>query len=895
MQFRGIILKNSRSTGYDLHIIFMRNFTILFFLLFFTLQSPAQKPGRIKKPVDSSKAADSTKTAGGGEKEAFEKAAGQIKAADKIVELQKFVQNFPGSTDKHRASELIVVARAQSAEEKLRTGDAAGGVESFKLAVSDAPAPIGDKLFTEIILQIPGNLFFQNQRQAAAEIASLIEKKVEANAKQLLGLATFYLSIEDGDQAERLARKAVALDPTLPAAFQTLGIANRLNFDLEESANAYSKALELDAASIVSRRSLAEMQRAIGKSGEAMALYREILEKNPEDNAAQTGLILALFDAEKKSEAETEMMKALARNPNNLILLTGASYWYAAHNNGAKAVELAQKAIAVEPRYVWSYIALSRGFLQNSRFTDAERALLAARIYGRFPTLDYELATVRAAAGFYQEAARELAKSFVLKDDSITTKLGGRVEKSAKTFVELLAFERRAGIFEPLAADNLENSQKLKSLLDFYQKLESPAASDAEIAAAADKFVEGADKMKLHRQIFAADRLLEKKKALSNVTELMRAAIGGVDVALNVPGATSAVLADQLFESRAVAAAKNEIVIVPEVSRQTLSNILRGRIEEISGWALYQNDKPGEAVVRLKRAVSVLPEKSAWWRSSLWRLGAALHSDGKPREALDAYLKGYPTDAPDAAKRIIIEGLYKELNGSLDGLDAKIGAKPESIASNFSIQPADAPQTVEKRPLPNSEPAPPVTKTRESIEETKSQIAAAPSIEKVSAAPPETPVSAEVTTKIETKQPETPKNPPVDDNGDKMQKPLFEPIIITVPKISPSGRARIAAANDKQAELSPCKIITSQEYVSVLSNGGNLGVLVGFEGGAGDLEEITAASNSPKDVEAIFQPEIGASSNRAFFIIKSVSGNVGIYTLTFEAPCGKKEILVKVR
>lgn len=873
----------------------MRNFTILFFLLFFSLPLTAQKPGRIKKPVDSSKAADSTKTAGGGEKEAFEKAAGQIKAADKIVELQKFVQNFPGSTEKQRASELIVVARAQSAEEKMRAGDAAGGVESFKLAVSDATAPISDKLFTEIILQIPGSLFFQNQRRAAAEIASLIEKKVEANAKQLLGLATFYLSIEDGDQAERLARKAVALDPTLPAAFQTLGIANRLNFDLEESANAYSKALELDAASIVSRRSLAEMQRAIGKSGEATALYREILEKNPEDNAAQTGLILALFDAEKKAEAETEMMKALARNPNNLILLTGASYWYAAHNNGAKAVELAQKAIAVEPRYVWSYIALSRGFLQNSRFTDAERALLAARIYGRFPTLDYELATVRAAAGFYREAALELTKSFVVKDDSITTKLGGRVEKSAKTFVELLAFERRAGIFEPLAADNLENSQKLKSLLDFYQKLESPAASDAEVAAAADKFVEGADKMKLHRQIFAADRLLEKKKALSNITELMRAAIGGVDVALNVPGATSAVLADQLFESRAVAAARNEIVIVPEVSRQTLSNILRGRIEEISGWALYQNDKPGEAVVRLKRAVSVLPEKSAWWRSSLWRLGAALHSDGKPREALDAYLKGYPTDAPDAAKRIIIEGLYKELNGSLDGLEAKIGAKPESTASNFSIQPADAPQTVEKRPLPNSEPAPPVTKTREPIKETKSQIAAAPSIEKVSAAPPETPVSAEVTTKIETKQPEATKNPPVKDSGDKMQKPLFEPIIITVPKISPPGRARIAVAKEEQAELSPCKIITSQEYVSVLSNGGNLGVLVGFEGGAGDLEEITAASNSPKDVEAIFQPEIGASSNRAFFIIKSVSGNIGIYTLTFEAPCGKKEILVKVR
>ncbi|HXG84681.1 MAG TPA: hypothetical protein VNI84_11700 [Pyrinomonadaceae bacterium] len=871
----------------------MRNFTILFFLLVFSVASLAQKPGRIKKTGASSKTANSTNAAAGNEKEEFEKAAGQIKAADKIGELRKFVQNFPDSTEKLRAVELIVAARAQGADEKLRAGDAAGAVEAFKLAITEAPAPVGDKLFTEILLQIPGNLFFQNHREAAAQTASLIETKIEGNAKQLLGLATFYLSIENADQAARLAGKAVALEPNLPAAYQTMGIANRLNFDLEAAANAYSKALELDAASIVSKLSLAEMQRAIGKSDEAIALYREILEKTPDDKTAQTGLILSLFDSGKKAEAETETAKALSENPNNLLLLVGASYWYAAHNNGAKAAELAQKALAVEPRYIWAYIALARGLLQENRFTDAERALLAARNYGKFPTLDYELATVRAAAGFYREAARELAKSFVVKDDSITTRLGGRVEKQAKTFIELLAFERRASIFAPAAADNSENSQKLKSLLEFYQTLESPAASDAEISAAADKFVEGADKMKLHRQLFAADRLLEKKKAMPKVAELMRASIGGVDSALNAPGATSAVLADQLFESRSIAALRNEIVIVPEVPRQTLSNILRGRIEEIYGWALYQDDKSSEATVRLKRAVSVLPEKSAWWRSSLWRLGAALQSDGKPKEALDAYLKGYPVDAPDAAKRIIVEGLYKELNGSLDGLDAKIGAKPESIASDFPVQTADA-QTIEKQ-SPNPEPASKAEETQESTEETKPTLAPTSTLEKVPASTPENSTLTETTTKNETKQPETAKNQSVKNNADNTQKPLFEPIIITVPKVQPLVRPRISATNNEAAKPSQCKIITSQEYVSVLKNGGNLGVLVGFENGAGDIEEITASSSSLKDVEAVFEPEIGASTNRAFFIVKSVSENVGVYTMTFEAPCGKKEILVKVR
>lgn len=870
----------------------MRNFTVLFFLLFFSLSSSAQKPGRIKKPLDSSKSANLTKTAAGGEKEEFEKAAGQVKAADKIGELQKFVKNFPDSTEKSRARELIAAARAQFADEKFRAGDAAGAIESFKLAIADAPEPVGDKMFTEIFLQIPNNLFFQNQREAAAETASLIEKKIGGNARQLLGLATYYLAIENADQAERLAGKALALEPNLPAAYQTLGIANRLNFNLEEAANAYSKALEVDADSIVSRRSLAEMQRALGKSDRAIALYREILAKTPDDKAAQTGLILSLFDAEKKSEAETETAKALLQNPNNLQLLVGASYWYAAHNNGAKAVETAQKALAVEPRYIWAYIALSRGFLQQNRLTDAERALLAARNYGNFPTLDYELATVRAAGGFYREAARELAKNFTVKDDAITTRLGGRVEKQAKTFTELLAFERRASIFAPVAADNPESSRTLKSLLEFYQKLESPAASDAEISDAADKFIEGADKMKLHRRIFAADRILEKKKALPKVIELMRASIGEVDGALSAPAATSAVLADQLFERRSIAASRNEIVIVPEVPRQTLSNILRGRIEEIYGWALYQDNKNGEAVVRLKRAVSVLPEKSAWWRSGLWRLGAALQSDGKPKEALDAYLKSYPVDAPDAAKRIVIEGLYKELNGSLDGLDARIGAKPDSTASDLPVQ--TTARTTEKQ-VSNPEPAPKVTETRETVAEPKPTRAAASMVEKTAASTPENTALTQASEEAGTKQPVTTPNQSVKNTNDKTQKPLFEPIVITVPKVEPLVRPRISATNNKPSKISQCTIVASQESVSILSNGGNLGVLVGFENGAGDIGEITASSSSLKDVEAVFEPGIGANSNRAFFIVKSLSGNVGVYTLTFAAPCGKKKILVKVR
>ena len=969
----------------------MKKSALLLFLLLFSLAAFAQKPKTVKKAVVPAK---TVVTNVGNEKDEFEKAVKQKSAAERIMALNKFVVNFPNSNEKIRASELLVSARAEIADEKLRLNDTVSGVQLFTLAVKDAPKPISDKLFAEIILQIPTNLFFRGQQAQAIEVAKLIEEKAEGNANQLLGLATFYIGTENAAEARRLADKAIAINPNLPVAYQTLGLASRLNFQLEEAANAYAKALELDQNSTVSRRSLAEMKRATGKTDDAIRLYREILAKDEADAAAQTGLALSLFDADKQAEAEVETAKSLGQNPKNLPLLVGAAYWYAAHNDGAKAVELAQKAVAVEPRYTWAHIALARGLVQQKRPLEAEKALLTARQYGNFPTLDYEIASVRLAAGFYREAAEELKKSFALKDGLLQTQLGGRVPVKAENFIELLSLERRASIFEPFAADSSENAAKIKSLLDFSQKLESADANESAVSEAADEFLKGDDKMKVHRQIFIANRLLENKKALPKVLELTKAAVGGVDSAFEAANPAAAILADELYESRTIAIIRGQLIIVPDVPRQTLLNILRGRIEDISGWALYQQGKTGEAVVRLKRAVSVLPEKSAWWRGSMWRLGAALDTDGKSKEALDAYVKSYTNAEPDAARRIVIESVYQKLNGSLDGLDQKIGAKPvtASVEPNAQPEPAEAvaqksvkeitvaqtsptpelkstpePETTpepratpelkitpEPSPIPTPEPSPTPILEPSPIPTPISAPSPIPTVEQTAQVavekkptpepiPENTPdVSPTPELKTEPKTENAPAVLPIPElkeekkqtiekritktTSDISPKPLFEPIVINVPKsetpqpevksdenaddentvkekpLNPKnneerGRPRVIIENKYESpngETAQCKIIVSQESMSLINGGGNLGILVGFEG-VGDLKELTVSSSSPDDIQVMLEPDIGAQSGKAFFVVKSISSKKGIYTVTFESPCGKKNVPVKVR
>ncbi|MFH4243077.1 hypothetical protein WAI99_23390, partial [Acinetobacter baumannii] len=78
---------------------------------------------------------------------------------------------------------------------------------------------------------------------------------------------------------------------------------------------------------------------------------RALLAENGRDAAARAGLVLSLFEMGKRDQAEREMEAALGEEARNLALLAGAAYWYAANGEAARAIELAQRAIEIEPRY----------------------------------------------------------------------------------------------------------------------------------------------------------------------------------------------------------------------------------------------------------------------------------------------------------------------------------------------------------------------------------------------------------------------------------------------------------------------------------------------------------------------------------------------------------------
>ena len=570
--------------------------------------------------------------------------------------------------------------------------------------------------------------------------------------------------------------------------------------------------------------------------------------------------------------------------------------------------------------------------MSRKDFVAAERTLLAARRYGNFPTLEYEIATARLAAGYYREAGEELAKSFSVNDGVVHTNLGGRVPRELKDFTELVGFERRASIFAPTAADSPENAAKLTALLELKQELDSRAPKAETVTKLADEFIRGDDKMKVHRQVFTAAQLLEKKVALPKVLEIAKGAVENVEAGLDVKNSSIAVMASQLYENRSLAATRGEYINVPDVPRLTLSSILRGQIEELSGWAMFQMDDPAEAAVRLRRAVSVLPLDSSWWRSSTWRLATALAQTGKDAEALDMFVKSYKSSGPNPIRYHVIETLYKKFNGNSDGLEAKIGPDPapaETIAQK--VEPSPTPEViVEATPETKTETAAPEVITEPKPEETKP-------VTVPDTSPKPTP---EATPEVQKTPEEKPKETGSETKPANTTKELFPPVIITVPSrdagkmppketeikvepsptpeesilaeeikpaptpekkpeetakppVEPDARPRIVEVVPDTPKIEPCTLTVSEESVTLQNGGGDLAIIVGTEADS-ELEGITAVSSSPADVN-VRGEFIAGVKTRAIFVLRSISSKTGLFQIKFEMPCGKKAVVVKVR
>ena len=589
--------------------------------------------------------------------------------------LKEFLDTHPKSKSRGRAIELLLTTYAGLGDQKLKNGDTAGGIEQLFRVINEAEVTASDELFS-LIAQFPMNLYLLGEKEAAFKAAQNLEAKFGSDPKRLLAVARFYMGIERAADAVRIADTCRAsLRPISPRRIDCWrwAITSRCDWttrlpSTKKLSNSIQTRKHLEPAwltFIALRANLKKHWRSTTNN----SLW------DPKDRAARAGKVLALFELGRADEANTALEATLADEPRNLALLAGAAYWLAAHDKNEKAYELARKAVEVESRYTWAQIALARSLVALKRPIEAERAMRTARKYGKFPTLTYELANVLASMGLYEEAVDVLRESFTIKEDKIHTYLAGHVPASEPGFLELLAPERRAGFYQATAADSAENAKIMKALLAFNAAITVPEGekiNEAAAVAAAKEFSSGTDGMRAFRQVYAASRLMRHGVGLDTALDLIAEAKKASDDALKVPVLTMAVQADEYRELRARSIAAGNVPDVGEAPHEVMANILKGRLEDLHGWALFNQEKYTDAITHLKQAAEILPAETPAWRTALWHLGVALEQSGEKEQALDSYIKSYRGGPVETVRRGEIERLYKSMTGSLDGLEDRI-------------------------------------------------------------------------------------------------------------------------------------------------------------------------------------------------------------------------------
>ncbi len=636
----------------------------------------------------------------------LEAALAVTEPATRIEALQKFLQAQPDAPQADTVRAEITRGYAYLGEMQLAEKNVDGAIQRFKQAIAAFPKQVDDKFFDEVAARIPVAVSVRGYRTEAILLAREMEARFGADAQRLAAIGEFYLSVEAPTEALRALNSAVKVTPDNARIYRLLGAAHRVNLNLDKAAEQYTAAIKADPKDSRAYFELANLQRARGRYDVAINLYTHQLGLEPDHAPSLKGLALCYL-AQGKDERANELLAQAARVTNaeltrDFYLQTQLALTYLARGKVGPARQAAEAALTAEPRFSWARIAAAEVELAEGKYFDSERHIIAAMKYADFPTLHFMLGKIYLAVEDFEGALDEFGKAFSYKGGKFQTRLGGVQEVSAETVAELLAPERQASLFqaEPITtevefklAENLtrfegavrgtkQSSSQLVSAILLSQK--NNKAVSAEIEKSTEEFVETEGSRKAFRWLYAAERLTQSGQSLETVLKLTGQAL-------------------EVAES--ATAPEGSLRDYPNYDRDGRLRVFQARALTLRGRALVKLNRPTEAIMTLEQAVEtygLTPERTR----AQWQLALAKESAGQTKEALDLYITAYePPDKTSVGSdlnRTVIEGLYRKLHGSLNGLNERIGKARESALA-LSVQPVAQPKPT--APATDSAPA----------------------------------------------------------------------------------------------------------------------------------------------------------------------------------------------
>jgi tetratricopeptide (TPR) repeat protein len=199
----------------------------------------------------------------------------------------------------------------------------------------------------------------------------------------LLAEACLLKHSETGDrawlqQADQLARQAVAANRDLAVAHVALGKTFAENGQNEAAIAELQRAMDLDPLSGPVHLALARVHAAEGRNAEAEREYREAARLAPDEWLPLNWLGVLYYRSARYAEAIDTWRKALALADDNVVLLRNIGAAYTSTSQYGEASSALQRALELDPTFVatWSNLGTARYF--QRRYEDAVTAFQKA-------------------------------------------------------------------------------------------------------------------------------------------------------------------------------------------------------------------------------------------------------------------------------------------------------------------------------------------------------------------------------------------------------------------------------------------------------------------------------------------------------------------------------------
>ncbi len=607
--------------------------------------------------------------------------------AARIAALESFPGPRTSAADRQTVREAIVASHAQLAERHLRENNIERAVRHFRDAIERLPETIPDPFFVSTVIRIPQATSMRGYRTEAVLLARSIEKRasVAEDSRKLGAIGEYYLTIEATADAIRTLEAAVRITPTEIELRRLLASAYRMGLQLDNAVAEYQRILGRAPSDGRTLYELANLYRAHGAYEEAIALYQQRLEREPRHEPSLKGLViayLALGDPGQQGAAALARLREMAPTPEeatrDVSFQTQLAFHYllqtqSNRNRLREAREAADAALAIEPRYAWARIAAAEVALAEERYLDAERHLLTALTYANFPTLRWTLGKVYLAVEDFEGAQEQFSQVFQpVANGEFEATLGGVRTVRTRGLRTLFALEHQAAIFLATSPTSHDTSRVIEALIGFESGLadwirparpssDAPGSDRAALLQLVEQFVVASPERQAFRSLYAAERLIGTGTLLDKAIEMANRVLAEAETATEPAGS----LRDY-----------------PNYDREGRVAILRGRAWDRKGWAYYKAENLTAADAALLEAIQSygdLPEV----RRSFWHLATVRETAGDQASALALYLAGYepPATPPEKGgagrektdvRRTILELLFRQVRGSLDGLEVDL-------------------------------------------------------------------------------------------------------------------------------------------------------------------------------------------------------------------------------